>query len=465
MTDRDTLYPAPMAALRALAGVSLGVALLLPPSLHAQSLRLSNQVKPSLRVAQQGVTLTADFIVALVNSEPVTNNEVRQRLLRVEQQYTQRGVALPPRETLARQVLEQLVSERAQLQRAAELGIRVDDAALAQAEMTIAAQNQLDLEEFRRRVVADGMDINRFRNELRNQLLLQRLQEREVEASVTVTEADIDDFLREQNSGDLGKLELSLAHVLILVPEDANPARVAELQARAQMVADRARAGGDFAALAREFSGAAERVNGGEFGWRTADRLPSLFVDATRALPAGGIAGPLRSAAGFHVLKVLDKRQGGLPDASLIQTRSRHILLRPSAQLSQAEAVARINQYREQIASGKASFEELAKEHSQDGSARSGGDLGWVSPGQFVPEFEQAMNGLRPGEMSQPLVSRFGVHLIRVEERREAALSQRDQREMARGLVREKKAGDALRNWIQDLRGRAFVEYREAPRL
>lgn len=466
MTDRDTFSPVPMAALRALAGVSLGVALLLlPPSLHAQSLRLSNQVKPSLRVAQQGVTLTADFIVALVNSEPVTNNEVRQRLLRVEQQYTQRGVALPPRETLARQVLEQLVSERAQLQRAAELGIRVDEAALAQAEMTIAAQNQLDLEEFRRRVAADGMDINRFRNELRNQLLLQRLQEREVEASVTVTEADIDDFLREQNSGDLGKLELNLAHVLILVPEDASPARVAELQARAQMVADRARAGGDFAALAREFSGAAERANGGAFGWRTADRLPSLFVDATRALPAGGIAGPLRSAAGFHVLKVIEKRQGGLPDASLIQTRSRHILLRPSAQLSQADAVARLNQYREQIASGKATFEELAKEHSQDGSARAGGDLGWVSPGQFVPEFEQAMNGLRPGEMSQPLVSRFGVHLIRVEERREAALSQRDQREIARGLVREKKAGDALRNWIQDLRGRAFVEYREAPRL
>ncbi len=465
MTDRDTFSPVPMAALRALAGVSLGMALLLPPSLHAQSLRLSSQVKPSLRVAQQGVTLTADFIVALVNSEPVTNNEVRQRLLRVEQQYTQRGVALPPREVLAPQVLEQLVTERAQLQRAAELGIRVDEAALAQAEMTIAAQNQLDLEEFRRRVVADGMDINRFRNELRNQLLLQRLQEREVEASVTVTEADIDDFLREQNSGDLGKLELSLAHVLILVPEDASPARVAELQARAQMVADRARAGGDFAALAREFSGAAERVNGGAFGWRTADRLPSLFVDATRALPAGGIAGPLRSAAGFHVLKVLEKRQGGLPDASLIQTRSRHILLRPSAQLSQADAVARLNQYREQIASGKATFEELAKEHSQDGSARSGGDLGWVSPGQFVPEFEQAMNGLRPGEMSQPLVSRFGVHLIRVEERRQAALSQRDQREMARGLVREKKAGDALRNWIQDVRGRAFVEYRDAPRL
>lgn len=465
MTDRDTLYPAPVVALRALAGVSLGLALLLPPSLQAQSLRLSNQVKPSLGVVQSGVTLTADFIVALVNSEPVTNNEVRQRLLRVEQQYAQRGGALPPRETLARQVLEQLVTERAQLQRAAELGIRVDEAALAQAEMTIAAQNQLELEEFRRRVASDGMDINRFRNELRSQLLLQRLQEREVEARVTVTEADIDDFLREQNSGDLGKLELNLAHVLILVPEGTSPARVNELQARAQMVADRARAGGDFAALAREFSGAAERVNGGEFGWRTADRLPSLFVDATRALPAGGIAGPLRSAAGFHVLKVLEKRQAGPSDVSLIQTRSRHILLRPSAQLSQADAVARLNQYREQIASGKATFEDLAKEHSQDGSARSGGDLGWVSPGQFVPEFEQAMNGLRPGEMSQPLVSRFGVHLIRVEERREAALSQRDQREMARGLVREKKAREALQSWIQDVRGQAFVEYREAPRL
>lgn len=459
MTDRHPI------AIR-LTALLLGMGLLgTPLTGAAQSLRPAGQLSLGRTVqAAPAGPRTADFIVALVNSEPVTNSEVRQRLLRVEQQMVQQRAALPPREELARQVLEQLISERAQLQHASQIGLRVDDAAVLQAERSVAAQNQLSLEEFRRRASAEGVDLNRFRSELRSQLLLQRVREREVDARVQVSEADIDDFIREQQSqSDPQALALNLAHVLILVPEGSSEAQIQALQARAQTVADRARAGADFAELAREFSQAAEGARGGEFGLRPAARLPELFVEGTRNLPTGGIAGPLRSPAGFHVLKVLEKRQAGLPDVNVTQTRARHILLRPGPQLSQTDALARLAQWRDQMQTGKASFEALAREHSQDGSASEGGDLGWASPGQFVPEFEEVMNALVPGQVSQPLVSRFGVHLIRVDQRRQVALSQREQRDIVRNLVREKKAEEALQTWALDLRSRAFVELREAP--
>jgi peptidyl-prolyl cis-trans isomerase SurA len=434
---------------------------------QAQGLRPSGQLNlpsSSTAAASSPVQSTADFIVALVNSEPVTNNEVRQRLLRVEQQIAQQGSAMPARALLVREVLEQIINERAQLQQATELGITVDEAAVTQAEQSIAAQNQLTPEALRRRIASEGIDINRLRNDLRNQLLLQRVRERQVDSRVRVTDADIDDFIREQQgNNDLANLELNLAHVLVVVPEGASTERIQELQARAQGVADRARSGADFAALAREFSEAPERTNGGLFGLRPATRLPTLFVDATRSLNTGAVAGPLRSPAGFHVLKVVEKRQSGVPDTVVTQTRARHILLRTGPQLSQADATARLAGYRQQIASGQANFEALAREHSQDGSASQGGDLGWAGPGQFVPEFEQTMNALRPGEVSAPLVSRFGVHLIRVDERRQTTLSQREQRDVVRGMVREKKTEEALQAWGQDVRSRAYVEYRDAP--
>jgi peptidyl-prolyl cis-trans isomerase SurA len=441
-------------------GLQLGVSSLA----QAQALRPSAQLQRPATAAAPA-TGTVDYIVVLVNSEPVTNFDVRQRLLRVEQQLASQGQSLPPREQLLPQVLEQLVVERAQLQQASELGMRVDEATLLQAEQAIAAQNQLDLEAFRRRVVSEGMDLNRLRNELRNQVLLQRLREREVESRVRVSEADIDSFIRERQSANPEALEINLGHVLIQVPEGASAARVSELQARAQGVADRLRAGADFAEQAREHSESPEAASGGQMGLRSVGRLPELFVEATRSLPTGGVAGPLRSAAGFHVLKVIERRQSAAPDFSVTQTRARHILLRPGPQLNQADAVARLAQFRQQIASGQANFETLARQHSQDGSAREGGDLGWVSPGQFVPEFEQAMNALRPGEMSQPVVSRFGVHLIRLDERRQTELSEREQRDLARDLVREQKSEEALKAWSEDVRGRAFVEQREAPQL
>jgi len=445
---------------------TLALTLAVAGQVSAQGLRNTAQLA-SPPAAAAGVARTADFIVALVNSEPLTNNEVRLRVQRLEQQFSQQGRPMPPRAEIVRQVLDQLINERVQMQHATEVGIRVSDDDVNQAEQAVAAQNGLSVEEFRRRLNAEGViDTNRLRADLRQQITLQRLREREVEGRVKVTEADIDDHIREQQGGgDLASLEMNLGHVLVAVPEGADAARVAELQARAQRVADRARAGEDFAALAREFSDSPERNNGGQFGLRPASRLPDLFVNATRTLANGGIAGPLRSGAGFHVLKVIEKRQAGLPDMVVTQTRARHILLVPTAQLSQAQAQEKLAAFRQQIVSGQARFEDLARDNSQDGSAATGGDLGWAAPGQFVPEFEQVMNALRPGEVSQPLVSRFGVHLIRVEERRQNTLSQRDQREVVRNVVREKKVDEAFDLWMQDLRARAYVELREAPQL
>ncbi|MFP5467496.1 MAG: peptidylprolyl isomerase [Gammaproteobacteria bacterium] len=444
-------------ALPVLAGL-LGLAASAQPVQRASPLSL-----PVAEAAANGGARTADFIVALVNSEPITNHEVRQRLRRIEQQFAQQGRPLPPREQVLPQVLEQLVNEKAQIQHAVDTGIRVDEGSLLDAERNVAAQNQLSLEALRERLAAEGIDRNRLRNDLRNQILLQRVRDREVESRVQVTEADIDAYISEQMGGAAASLMLDLSHVLVIVPEDASPAQLQTLQARAQQVADRARAGADFAELAREFSDAPERANGGRFGARTADRLPELFVQATRALPTGGVAGPLRSPAGFHILRVNDKGQAGLPPASIVQTRARHILLRTGPQLTEAQAVARLGQYRADILAGRASFEDLARQHSQDGSASTGGDLGWSAPGQFVPEFEQVMNRLQPGDVSPPLVSRFGVHLIRVEQRREVEISQREQREQIRAMLRAGKAEEALELWGEDIRGRAFVEYRDTP--
>jgi len=422
---------------------------------------------PSFTLPASGASTAlrqADFIVAVVNSEPVTNNEVRARAARIAQQMAQQGNPLPPRDLLAREVLERLIQEKIQLQQAREGGIRVDDFAVGQAEDSVAKQNSVSVQEMHRRLAADGLSKERFREELRNQLLLQRLRERDVQARVRVSDLDVDQYLREQQSqADASKIEINLGHILVLVPENASPAQVAERQARAQRAADKVRAGEDFAAVAREFSDGAEaKTAGGLLGLRPADRYPELFVSAAAQLPVGGIAGPLRSAAGFHVLKVVDKTIAGVP-THVTQSRARHILLRTGPQLTESAAAARLADYRRRVAMGQADFAELAREHSQDGSAKQGGDLGWANPGRYVPEFEQAMNALQPGEVSEPLVSRFGVHLIQLVERREAQLTQREQRDMARDTVREKKVEEAFATWMQELRGRAYVEYREAP--
>ena len=404
----------------------------------------------------------ADFIVAVVNSEPITNQDVQSMVRRFEKQVAGRG-NLPPRAQLTAQALERLINDKAQLQLARETGVRVDEGQIDQAEQNVAAQNQMSVPDLQRRLASEGVARAQFRDELRNQLLLVRLREREVEPRVRVSDQDIDQFLQEQPAESGPGSEINLAQVLVAVPERASEAQVASLLARAQKVQARARAGEDFTALVREFSDARDRAsNGGQFGLRPADRYPGLFVEATRELPVGGVSAVLRSGAGFHILKVVERVSSQAP-VTVTQSHARHILLRTSAQLNEAAARARLQDYKRRIDSGQADFASLARTHSQDGSAKEGGDLGWTNPGQFVPEFEEAMNALAPGQVSAPVVSRFGVHLIQLIERREQALSDRQRRELVRAQVRERKLEEAFATWAQEVRGRAYVEMREPP--
>jgi len=407
----------------------------------------------------QRASSAADFIVAVVNSTPITNVELQLRLQRVQQQLSRQG-NVPPRSQLVREVLERLILERAQLQLARELGVTPDDAAVDQAVNNVALQNQVSLEELKRRLSADGVDYARFRSDVRDELTLVRLREREVDSRVKVSEQDIDQFFRDRQAQAGAEPErIQLAQILVAVPESATADQVGALQAKAQRALDRVRAGEAFAGVAAEVSDAADRAAGGDLGLGPVDRLPSLFVDAVRDLKDGALAGPLRSGAGFHVLQLV-KRSRDAAALTVIQTRARHILFKSGPKFNEAQATAKLLDFKRLIVAGQADFAALARDNSEDGSAKDGGDLGWTSTGMFVPEFEQVMNQLAPGQIADPLVSRFGVHLLQVMARREAPLSEGEQRELARNLVREKKIEEAFILWQQDLRGRAYVEFR-----
>ena len=409
---------------------------------------------------------SADYIVAVVNADPITNQQVIAQVERIRRQLTAQRQAVPDVREIARQVLEQLINERAQLQLAKQTGLKIDEPSIDQAEQSVASQNQLSVAQLKQQLQRESIDYPGFREQLRDQLLLTRLREREVDARVRISDVEVEQYLAEQkerSSADAASQVLNIAQILIALPEGADEAQQKELQAKAERALQRARSGEDFAALARELSDAADRSNGGQLGVRPADRYPSLFLDATRTLAVGGVTGPVRSGAGFHVLKLLERRQSGLPPTTVTQSRARHILLVPGSQLTEAQARDKLNDFRRRIVSGETDFASLAKEHSQDASAAQGGDLGWAHPGMFVPEFERVMDQLAPGQISQPLISRFGVHLIQLNERRNAPLSEREQREMVRSMLREKKIAEAYENWVRDTRARAYVELREAP--
>jgi len=441
---------------------SLALALGLVSGIGVEAQGLQLQSSQSLSLPAPVGTRQVDFVVALVNSEPITNSELQGELQRVQQQFALQRRPLPDKNELARQVLERLIGDQIQLQLAKQSGIRIDEAAVDLAEQNVARQNQLSVADMRRQLVAEGVSMPQFRTQLRNQLTLTRLRERELEPRGRVTELEIDQYLREaqSNSGPTTQ-QINLAQILVVVPDDASDAQVATLRARAEALLARIRAGEDFNNLARTASDAPDRSNGGQLGMRTSDRYPSLFVDATQALALGEVSALVRSGAGFHLLKVMERQDANLPPATVMQTRSRHILLRPGPQLSEAAARDRLLGYRGQIQAGQADFAALARQHSQDSSAAQGGDLGWANPGMFVPEFEQIMNRLAPGQVGEPLVSRFGVHLIEVIERRRVETSQREQREAVRGLLRDKKLEEAYLLWAQDQRSRAYVELRE----
>jgi peptidyl-prolyl cis-trans isomerase SurA len=424
-------------------------------------------VSPAAAQAPKAIQ-QADFIVVVVNSEPITNNEVQTMRLRLEREAAARGGARPSAEELNRQALEQLINDKAQLQLARENGIKVDDDAVDQAEMNVASSNQVTRDELRKRVAQEGLSANQFREQLREQLTLTKIREREVESRVKISEQEIDQYLLEKSSGPrtAGEAEINLGMILIAVPENSSESQLKALEQRAQDVATRARRGEAFADLAKSFSEAFDKgAKGGEMGLRSADRYPELFVAAVQKLRPNEIAGPVRSGAGFHILKLLERRDPPPVGLTVTQTHARHILLRAGPNMSREQAVAKLAEVRKQIVAGRVNFARAAQEISQDGSASQGGDLGWAGPGQFVPEFEQVMNRLGPGQVSEPLVSRFGVHIIEVMERRNMALSEREQRDMARAALREKKLDETYTRWVDETRGRAYVEMREAPLL
>ncbi|MBS0468729.1 MAG: peptidylprolyl isomerase [Proteobacteria bacterium] len=458
---KHRVLPLALACLTALAAQAQG----LRPTPGAGAMRLPSAatiLPPAGSAAGLGLR-QADYIVAVVNSEPITNNEVSVRAERVAQQLGSQGVAVPAHEQLAKDVLERLILEKIQIQLAKESGIKVDDYAVDQAEQSVARQNDVSLEEMHRRLEQDGVSRKRFRDDLRNQLLALRVREREVEGRVRVSDLEVDQYLQEQQKDAApGKAELNLGHILIKVAENASPEEVARRQARAQEALAKLQDGGDFATLAREYSDAPDGPNGAILGLRPADRYPELFVNAVQQAAIGTLVGPLRSPAGFHILKVVDRTHGGVPTVAM-QNHARHILLRIGPKLSERQAAERLEDLRQRVLRGQADFATLAREYSQDGSAKNGGDLGWAGPGRYVPEFEQVLDTLKPGEISQPVVSRFGVHLIELLERREAKLTQREQRDMVRDQVREKKLEEAYTTWMQEARGRAYVEYREPP--
>lgn len=404
-----------------------------------------------------------DRIVAIVNSEVVTNSELNERLVVAERQMKRGGTPVPEPRVLERQVLERLVLEKAQLQMAKDTGLRVDEVQLDRTLSRIAENNKMTLATFRQTLEKDGVQFDRFRDEIRNEIMLTRLREREVEDKIQISDSEIELYMAENEGpgASLGDVEYNVAHVLVRLPDQASPDRIQAARARAEKVVAESKGGADFAKLAASYSDAADALAGGQMGWRSHDRLPELFSSVLKDLPPGGVSGVLRSPAGFHVLKMIERRGGtaAASGAPVRQTLARHILIKTSEVVSENDAKRRLSDIRDRIANGT-DFVELAKLNSADGSATKGGDLGWVYPGDTVPEFERAMDELKSGEISQPVKSQFGYHLIQVLERRVADVSMERRRLQARQALRERRVDEAFQDWLRQLRDRTYVEIR-----
>jgi peptidyl-prolyl cis-trans isomerase SurA len=400
-----------------------------------------------------------DRIVAIVNNEVITQRDLTERMTQVTIQLKQQRVPSPPIDVLERQVLERMVTDRAQLQFARETGIRVDDLTLDRTIQRIAEQNNMNLADFRRALERDGVSFDRFREDIRNEITLSRLREREVESKIQISESEVDNFLADQKEGGAAaNVEYNISHILVRVPENASPEIIAVRRQRAEVALKQIQGGTDFREVAVSFSDAPDSLQGGVLGWRPQDRLPEIFADALAKMKPGDVSPILRSPAGFHIVKLTEQRGGSEPQV-VQQTRARHILVRPSEKLSEPEAQRKIELLRRRIEQGN-DFAELARLNSDDASASRGGDLGWILPGDTVPEFERAMNALKPGELSGVVQSPFGFHIIQVQERRNADVSLDRKRAEARRILRDRRIDEAYQEWLRQLRDRAYVEVR-----
>jgi peptidyl-prolyl cis-trans isomerase SurA len=411
--------------------------------------------------AQPAQPVEVDRVVAVVNDEVITLHELRSRLATVERQLKKQGTPLPPRAVLEQQLLERMIIDRVQVQFAKETGMRIGDGEVDAALRRIAESNRMALPDFKSAIERDGIAWAKFREDIREEMTIARLREREVDNRVVISEGEIDNYLASAEAqGGGGSQMLHLAHIIVRVPEQATPQQLAKISVRAEQALQQLRAGEDFAKVAAVYSDAPDALSGGAMGARPADRLPSLYADAAKKLNPGEVSGVLRSPAGFHIIKLLG-RQGAAAAAmpALRQTHSRHILIKVNELVSEAEARRKLVGLKERLDNG-ADFAELARLNSNDLSAAKGGDLGWLYQGDTVPDFEKAMDALKIGEISQPVQSPFGFHLIQVLERRTEEASPERRRLVARAALRERKSDEAYQDWIRQMRDRAYVEYR-----
>jgi peptidyl-prolyl cis-trans isomerase SurA len=399
----------------------------------------------------------ADRILAVVGDEVITQYDLRQRLATALKQLQKQNTTLPPQDVLERQLLERMIMDRVQMQFARETGLKVDDAQLDQAITKVAANNKMTPQQFKAALEKDGVNYAAFREEIRGELTMVRLREREVDSKIIISDGEIDMYLANQASTGSGE-EIHLAHILLRAPESASPEALQKLRLRGEQALQRAREGTSFAELAASFSDAPDALQGGDLGWRPMDRLPQLYAETAARMRPGDVSDLLRSSAGFHILKLVAKRGGGGP-VSVQQTHARHILIRVNEVVSETEARRKMENLRERLVNG-GDFAELARLYSQDGSAGKGGDLGWVSPGDTVPEFERAMDALKDNEISPVVQTPFGMHLIQVVERRSRDVSEDRKRAVARQALRERKLEEAYQDWLRQIRDRAYVENR-----
>jgi peptidyl-prolyl cis-trans isomerase SurA len=424
-----------------------------------RALVLAALLAASAGAAAQRVTLV-DRIVAIVNKEVITASELANAVGSAERELRRRGTTPPDRAVLERQMLERLILDKAQAQMARDTGIRVDELQLDRAVQRIAEGNKMTLAEFRAALERDGVAFDAFRQDVRDQIVLTRLREREVDDKIQVSDSEIDLFLEQVKSAPTERVEYNLAHILVRVPEQASPEQVEMARRRVDQALAEARGGRDFAQVAATYSNSPEALQGGSLGWRAHDRLPELFADALERLRPGDVTPPLRSPAGFHLLKLLDRRVGGMSDAPIPQTRLRHILIRTGETVSENEARRRLTDLRRRILAKDADFGEMARVHSDDASAARGGELDWVYPGDTVPDFERAYQELAIGEISEPVRTPFGLHLVQVLERRSADMSAERRRLQARQTLRERKGDEAYHDWLRQLRDSIYVEMR-----
>lgn len=399
-----------------------------------------------------------DSVVAVINDDVITRRELDERLRMVVRQLERQGTPLPAPEVLEKQMLERMITDMLQAQFARENGVRVDDTQLDLSMTRIAQQNGFpSLAEFRAKLEAEGVDFRRFREEIRGEIISTRLREREVESKLVISDAEVDNYLANKAKMGGANEEFHLAHILVVVPEQASAEKIQAARDKAGQALAQLKEGADFAQVAAGVSDAKDALNGGDLGWRPTDRIPPLFMAELQNLQPGQTTAVLRSPSGFHILKLIEKRSGSAP-VVIVQTHARHILIKTSEIVPESEARSRIMEIKARIEAG-ADFAEQAKRFSQDGSAQQGGDLDWLSPGQTVTEFEEAMNKLQPG-MIGAVQTQFGWHLIQVLERRSTDVSEQQKRQAARQAIGTFKSDELYQDWLRQLRDRAYIEYR-----